>query len=780
MKSITELKEKIAAFDSAAFGVRTPMPSGLYNLPPVNPKVGEHPRLNINKDMIAAVREVLKDKGASALNRNFWEMAEEDFDGNIPLPLPQKSNYDGRHHAIIEAKALAYLITGDERYGYEAILAAKNYMLTVVIRHDLKSDIFRGWGRIMTVVGEVYDWCYDLMTDRDRAQFIAGAEWKLCRNCTCGKGDKMTIGYPPTLQSAVQGHGTNVALQRDYLGFSIAVYDEYPDWWELVGGRFYQEYVPANNVFYRAGMNTQGTNNYVWGKFYAQLHSAWLIKVMTGEHPYDKGIEDVVYGLIGMKMPNGKYFMLGDGPIHSDGAKGRVTHLAVAAALFPSKVLKHHARVFTNDYTFYDWDIGGSMMTPSLYAIFLANGYKGEEAQSNTDGLDLVYYYGSPMGQMTARDTWEKDGAAVMMRVSELSGGNHDHADAGTFQIYYKGCYTAESGSYGAGAGYGTSHHKFWHQATISHNALLVYNPALKDTSDGWYSGGQDRRGGANTVEEWIGTDKQRTGEVSGYAYKVDGAVEYAYLAGDITKAYNPETVEEIERRMLSVYTGKKGAPMVTVIYDRIKSRDAAFKKSFLMHTVTEPLIEGNTATYVMRDGKMVLTSLSDGAALKKHGGAGNTFFVNEEKGSLNTAEDGHGTAAKKGDSDTIADGEMWGRIQIDFEGKSLDDILTVIEVMDTDKNTASPKKIETDELIGTYFGGVCAAFYKDIKRATDKLSFKSEGKGEARYYVSGLAAGKWAVNVNEDAAFTVTVSEESGLCAFEAPFGEVTLTPCL
>ena len=781
MKSTDELKEKIAAFSILDFGVITPMPSGLYPPPPINPRVGQHPRLNLNADMLPGIGEVLKDRETSALAKNFWELADEDFDGAVPEPLLGKSNYNGRHHAIIEAKALAYLLTKDERYAYEAILAAKNYMLTVVIRHDLASDIFRGWGRIMTVVGEVYDWCYDLMTQSDREQFMAGVEWKLCRDCTCGKGDKMTIGFPPVGQNAVQGHGTNVALQRDYLGYAIAVYDEYPDWWELIGGRFYAEYVPANNVFYKAGMNPQGTNNYVWGKFYAQLHSAWLIKAMSGEHPYERGIEDVVYGLMGMKMPNGKYFLSGDGPIHAAGAAGRTTHLAVAAALFPSAVLKYHARVFTNDYTYYDWNIGGSMMTPSLYAIFLANGYKGEEARSATDGLKTVYYYGSPMGQMTVRNDWSENAAAALMRVSELSGGNHDHDDAGTFQIYYKGCYTAESGHYGAGAGYGTSHHKYWHQATISHNAILVYNPALAETCGGWYSGGQEHHGGVSTVDEWLRTDKQKTGKITAHEYALDekGSPEYAYLAGDITPAYNPATVTAHERRMLAVSTGDETMPMIFTVYDRVGSTDASFKKSFLMHTVTEPAIDGNTATYVMGGGKMLLTTLTDGARMTKHGGAGNTFFINEEKGSLNVAEDGRGTAARKGDSDVIADGEMWGRVQIDSEGRSLDHMLNVITVMDADRESPhAPTKFENDAVIGMQTSGIIAAFCKSAERTADGLLLSSSGEGKYKYFISGLSAGEWTVSINGETIACMKVPEDSGLLCFEAFAGDVVISP--
>ena len=175
MLDVKELREKIASYDTALFGKRTPMPSGLYPTPPITPKKGMHPRLNLNAAMLPEIKRVLSEN--NVLAKNFWALANDDFDGWVSEPPEGKSNYNGKHHAIIEAKALAYLITGDEKYGLEAIFAAKNYMLTVVIRHDLKGDIFRGWGRIMTVVGEVYDWCYPLMTDNDREQFVIGAEW---------------------------------------------------------------------------------------------------------------------------------------------------------------------------------------------------------------------------------------------------------------------------------------------------------------------------------------------------------------------------------------------------------------------------------------------------------------------------------------------------------------------------------------------------------------------------------------------------------------------------
>ena len=79
MIEIDVLKKKIAEFDDALFGTRTPMPSGLYLAPRTYPTKGQHPRLNLTADMLPKISEVLKRGVESRLANNFWELADEDF-----------------------------------------------------------------------------------------------------------------------------------------------------------------------------------------------------------------------------------------------------------------------------------------------------------------------------------------------------------------------------------------------------------------------------------------------------------------------------------------------------------------------------------------------------------------------------------------------------------------------------------------------------------------------------------------------------------------------------
>lgn len=817
LERIEWLKEQIASFDDSLFGERTPMPDDIYNKPYTYPTEGQHPRLNLTADMLPEIMALLNDPLYADLAEDFWELANTDCDGILKDVSTLNKTYNWvsgnsnpslNYAAVIEAKALAYLLTGDELYGYEAIYAAKNHMLTLEISHDIASDIFRIYGWSMMVTGEVYDWCYDLMTDLDKSQFVRGVQKYYCEDCVCGSGDKMTIGFPPTGQNAIAGHGTNVALQRDYIAFAIAIFDEYPDWWNLIGGRFYEEYVPANNVFYAAGMNTQGTNTYIWGKGYAQMYSAWLVTTMSGEMPYDPGIEDFVYGLMGLRLPNGKVFQSGDGTATPTGHADDLTSIIyLAQALFPSEIMQRNARILTKNYTSYSiWN--SNFITPTSSLIFRSCGWETEIEGAKSDDLDLIWYYGSPMGLVTVRDSWKEDAAAVYMKIGELSGTNHDHQDAGTFQIYYKGCFSSESSVYGKSAGYGTSAHDKWAQATIAHNGLLVYNPAFVENEIVWgeragapcvsnrdtyfYSGSQRVPGGTgSTVAQWR-DGRADMGTITGYASYQDihGAVQYAYLAGDISVAYNTATVETIERRMLTVYTGIEDYPMFFVVYDYMKSRDASFQKSFLLHTTTEPVVDGNTAYFEQNGGKMVLTTLTSDAVIRTYGGEElGTYWINgyenEDLGisipgrKCNIAEAAGGTGADKGDEDFLPNNELWGRIQIDNMGNLVDHLLNVIYVTDAgNENIITPTKFEGDQIIGMQLENIIVAFNKTEAKNRAEIEFTTEGKGLRKYYFSGLSAGSWTVKVDGVAVAHTYTDESNGLITFTAPTGTVTLIP--
>ncbi len=84
----------------------------------------------------------------------------------------------------------------------------------------------------MYMASEVYDWCYDLWTPAERTKIIS--------ECTA-LASGMEMGWPPSGQGAQTGHGAEAQLLRDFMALAIAAYDERPDLWNFIAGRYYQE-----------------------------------------------------------------------------------------------------------------------------------------------------------------------------------------------------------------------------------------------------------------------------------------------------------------------------------------------------------------------------------------------------------------------------------------------------------------------------------------------------------------------------------------------------------
>ena len=79
---------------------------------------------------------------------------------------------------------------------------------------------------------------------------------------------------------------------------------------------------------------------------------------------------------------------------------------------------------------------------------------------------------------MVARTGWDQDAVIAEMKVNEYNFANHQHLDAGAFQIYYQGALAIDSGLYSGSSGqYGSPHCQNYYWRTIAHNSLLVYDP---------------------------------------------------------------------------------------------------------------------------------------------------------------------------------------------------------------------------------------------------------------------------------------------------------------
>ena len=372
-------------------------------------------------------------------------------------------------------------------------------------------------------------------------------------------------------------------------------------------------------------------------------------------------------------MPNGRLFETGDGTVLGYGTTTGISYQCclMSAALFKNEALAYYGQQYSNNYSSFTFSVGSNQWTPVMSMIFLSNGVEFDEKSS--EQMPLVQYNGFPFGQLIVRNAWQSDAAAVFMKIGELNAGNHDHKDSGTFQIYYKGILTGTSGCYD-GDNYGNDHWKYYQQATVSKNGLLVFDPELSESEPKF-----DASGNLTNSAAFLYTGSQRSNinydivaKQTGmaYGYSQDGtSVEYAYIAGEISGAYDSATVKYMERNMLTVYTGDPDFPMFFFVYDDIVSTKESHVKKYLLHAKSEPTLSdedgdgrNETITIDNGEGKLVNTTLLGGDDLTAIGGKGHAFEIN----GFNVTN--YDKATQKWAENDYYD-RMWGRVEVSTSG---------------------------------------------------------------------------------------------------------------
>ena len=740
--SVVECTDRINAFADSAFGgsSHTKMDTSKYDDPLAYPTSGQHPRLLLNGGSVAAVRTFFGDPANSSALKELLNTAKSTASGTV-------GEYSAGTLNCIRANAFLYQMTGVKLYGYDAIRMMKEF-ITSFSSMGSSGDPCRKYGEIMFATAITYDWCYDLLTAADKTQLISGVEHRVV------SGSNMEVGFPPSGQWATVGHGAERQVLRDYLSMALAIYDEEPTWYEFIGGRFYEEYVPVRNLYYEAGYYPQGISVYLSLRFAADLWSAWLIKSATGTFPYEseENMKQVLHTAYSM-IANGSNYFFGEGDKEDRTGAEELGQLAIAG-MMSGYLFDDPTAMSWADYASYSY-----IETP-FYMILKSSGVEGKAAQ-RYDGMDLIVYNGAWLGQMIAHSNWKSNSASVFMKIGNRTTGNHDHSDSGSFQIYYKGILAGDSGYYDK---YDSNHCLHYHQATIAHNSIVLQKGS--DVIQQKRCGEPKSIGNPSWERDWGNSQYQfgtTTGYAMGYLDEEKTQPKYAYIAGDIAAAYT-SLVSRLDRRMLAVYdTGNPDVPMYFFVYDNITASDSSYEKVFLLHTVSEPEIEGNTLTVTSGSGKLVLQNAVGDCTLSKIGGEGRNYEVGGTQiATLNGEKDGY-----------------WGRAEIKtVAGKKTDVMLNVMYVCDKSKapEGQTATAITSSTFKGSVIGNVAAIFIDAAERRTTGLSFTAPGEGDLTYYISGVKAGNWTVVAGGNTQ-TVTATEEGGLLVFTAAAGRIVLT---
>ena len=658
-----------------------------YKDPLDTPKSYDHPRVLFNSKDVPQILANMEAEENAVAKSSFMALVNTSTDGKLQSTATitpasfEWTNYNTSVLRVIEAKALFYAIYKDSGLvsldearlrGYEAIYAMKNYLLTFDVQWKA-SDQCRYYGELMYYSALVYDWCYDLLTEDDKEQFILGVQNLACdgtNNMPYAKRDgagnvnssangvalnthearKLEGGFPALAkeqQNRLTGHGAEAQVLRDYFSFAIAIYDEESSWYDYVGGLIYQDYIEPRNYFYSSGFYPDGSAGYAQYRFLCDMYNAWLFKGMGVEFPYnEEDMASVIHGLMAMETEDGYQFATADGTGTSwNGGQYRIPDNVGDAALISAYIFNDPTALagahYVLDYRWLNGNFSNSQLCTSAANYLILTSNDIEPAKDYQEKIQNVEYHGGFQQQIVTRNSKDNDSVVVLMQGAQHLPGGHTHQNAGNFQIWYKGMLTRDDGLYDA---YGSDHHHYYHMAAVAHNTLLIYNPARANLGTepvgrvGFYNGGQ--RSYLNiptTYKSWINDDRFSYGKLIGMQTDNADDPSYVYFANDLTNAYESDTVDYVERSFMTVYTDDPETPMVMFVFDNITADDPSFQKTFLLQCATAPIVDtaNSTVTVDNGNGKLVLTSLLGNDTIKAYGRTSKGGVVYDESAFL-------------------------------------------------------------------------------------------------------------------------------------------------
>ncbi len=529
---------------------RFTVPEDLPKLPWQDPKAllarvpGEHPRYIFLKEDLSRLRESLK-----AGRRRAWEAVEEGAERALKIPLPEPPRYhtfEGtarqrmgytvyfrefrrRVDGTLSVLALAYLLSGKERYG----LAAKKILLEV-----------ERWGvegpmSVLSPFGDepglsmarhghrAYDWLYDLFDESERSRVrkttIARAQQVLRR---LEKADY--LAYP-----AESHNGRLIAYLSEYavvlkdeapeapewLDYSLrALTTFYPHWGDADGGW-------AEGMSYALSYNT------------LYLPAIEALRVAAGFDLYQRPFfQNVRRFFLYCAAPKGEIKPFGDGAERGGvGAQGAV-------------LMTHHGRR-SNDPAAVWWaEQTGERITGGDPLIALLTEDSVAPAPP-TKEPDAAVFHGIGWAALHSDLAQPQNDTFLLFKSSPFGSVSHSHADQNSFCILKGGRALAVASGY-YGPSYGMPHHANWTRQTKANNSVLVNGE------------GQPVR------------DPEATGRIQRFHHQR----ALTYVCGDATAAYRGK-LKGFLRHILFLRPG------VILLVDELAAPDPA-EFSWRLHTL--------------------------------------------------------------------------------------------------------------------------------------------------------------------------------------------------
>ncbi len=311
-----------------------------------------------------------------------------------------------------------------------------------------------------------------------------------------------------------------------------------------------------------------------------------------------------------MRLPENREFGLGDSN-HSDNKLPRriAAHIREIANLLVANQPEKFAW-FSSLVARYD---APNVRNPIMQFMPLLHRYHFDSRDVDViaDAPDKQSMRFNNLGHIVMRSgLGDKDTYAVFL--TERKDRSRQHYDLNHFVIYKNGYRALDSGARPQ-FGQHTSH---YYGRTVAHNCVTIQMLGEKLPK---YWGKPTKDEDALPVPNDGGQRVNKGGKLLAYEESAD----YVYIASDATKCYHGSKAEQVVREFVWI------KPDIFVIYDRVVSDKAEYKKRWLYHTASEPAMNGKMEfSEVSQGGKSICrTLLPKKAVVEFVGGEGKQFW---------------------------------------------------------------------------------------------------------------------------------------------------------
>jgi hypothetical protein len=570
----------------------------------------DHPRLFFNAETWPAVRE-----RALGAERAWYEQFKSRVDrlaADLMKPEKPATRDLGPEAAW---SAFVFLMTDEAKY-----LDLTKKCLDASIRYyeqcfaERKSVNWYSTSRVHAVMA--WDWIYNKLTERERSAYMS----RLVRVI-----DTVIKAKPAIYRENISGYNTGFYGVQNCLWFigctayGTGIEPELVNQW-LVWGHDENLKMLAHrkNACGDDGGGASATLGYIFGAypwaeqnyFYTWLsstgeniagdwpHSAMLANyvlwnwIETGGQPLEFGYGDTPHTR--NTLPIGQLY----------------THMANVQHLFARTAPKAAAlarylqqRLPSRSYS----------STWFIYPFLLSGTDHPPEPFTPTDLPHGRYF--ETMGQVFLRSGTGPDDSYCLFSCGGILS-QHRHYDALNFILYHRGFLALDSGTRYEEFDNG-EHLANYYAQTVAHNGILIHQPG--EPPAGYWGG---------TVTGNEGGQHKALGSVL-KAFETND--DYVYVAGDATACYLhgttkpplPEKCSLVTRQMVFL------PPSHFIIFDRVETTDAGYRKDWLIHTAYQPTIEGRVLRADHGQGRMFCrTLLPEDAVLTPVGGPGKEFWA--------------------------------------------------------------------------------------------------------------------------------------------------------